>query len=55
MSDVRRFVVAGVGDPAEVLVALAERTGLRVTSSSVLDRTFLDTADGRLAADGTPC
>ncbi len=49
MSEVRRFVVTATGDPAALLTDLAEHAGLRATSSVVVERTFLDTADGRLA------
>ncbi len=49
MSEVRRFVVTATGDPAALLADLAEHAGLRATSSVVVERTFLDTADGRLA------
>ena len=49
MSEVRRFVVTATGDPAALLADLADHAGLRVTSSVVVERTFLDTADGRLA------
>ena len=49
MSEVRRFVVTATGDPAALLADLADDAGLRVTSSVVVERTFLDTADGRLA------
>src|SRR5690606_3433201 len=52
VSVVRRFVVTGAGDPASVLARLADRAGLRVSSSVVVERTFLDTADGRLDAAG---
>ncbi len=52
MSEVHRFVVTGAGDPSAVLAGLAERAGLRVVSSTVVERTFLDTADGRLDAAG---
>jgi CHAD domain-containing protein len=49
VSEVRRFVVTATGDPAALLADLAEHAGLRATSSVVVERTFLDTADGRLA------
>ena len=52
MSEVRRFVVTATGDPAGLLADLAERSRLRVTASTLVERTFLDTADGRLDADG---
>jgi CHAD domain-containing protein len=49
VSEVRRFVVTATGDPAALLADLADDAGLRVTSSVVVERTFLDTADGRLS------
>jgi CHAD domain-containing protein len=49
VSEVRRFVVTATGDAAALLAGLADEAGLRVTSSVVVERTFLDTADGRLA------
>ncbi|HEY6533939.1 MAG TPA: CHAD domain-containing protein [Acidimicrobiales bacterium] len=48
MSEVRRFFVTGTGAPASDLSGLGDREELRITSASVVDRTFLDTADGRL-------
>ena len=52
MSEVRRFVVTATGDPSALLGELAERAGLRATAASVVERTFLDTPDGRLDAAG---
>lgn len=48
MSEVRRFFVTGAGAPASDLAGLGDREELRITGVSVVDRTFLDTADGRL-------
>ena len=48
MSDVRRFYVTGAGAPASDLAGLGGREELRITSTAVVERTFLDTADGRL-------
>jgi CHAD domain-containing protein len=52
VSEVRRFVVTPTDDPAAVLVRLADELSLRAASSTVVERTFLDTADGRLDAAG---
>lgn len=49
MIEVRRFVVTAAADAAALLADLADDAGLHVTSSVVVERTFLDTADGRLA------
>lgn len=49
MSEVRRFVVSATGEAAALLADLADDAGLRVTSSVVVERTFLDSVDGRLA------
>jgi hypothetical protein len=48
VSDVRRFYVTGAGAPASDLAGLGGREELRITSTAVVERTFLDTADGRL-------
>jgi CHAD domain-containing protein len=53
MSEVHRFAVVGEGDPAALLEAVAERAGLERAGEVAARRTFLDTADGRLAAVGT--
>ncbi len=52
MSEVRRFVVTAAGDPAVLLAELADQAGLRATASTVVERTFLDTPDGRLDGAG---
>jgi CHAD domain-containing protein len=53
MSDVRRFTVVGAGDPESLVAGIAERAGLRPVGELAARRTFLDTADGRLAAGST--
>ena len=53
MSDARRFVVVGDGDPEVLLGAIAARAGLEAEEALGVRRTFLDTADGRLAGSGT--
>ena len=52
MSEVRRFVVTATEGSAAAVAGLAETAKLRVTGSSVVERTFLDTPDGRLDAAG---
>jgi CHAD domain-containing protein len=53
MSEVRRFTVVGAGDPESLLAAIAERADLRPAGELAARRTFLDTADGRLAGQRT--
>ena len=48
MSEVRRFFVTRSGVRAPDLAGLGDREELAVASASVVERTFLDTADGRL-------
>jgi CHAD domain-containing protein len=52
VTEVRRFVVATTGDPSGLLTDLAERARLQVASTADVERTFLDTPDGRLDAAG---
>jgi CHAD domain-containing protein len=52
VSEVRRFVVTATADPATVLAGLVDDIGLAVTGTSAVERTFLDTADGRLHGGG---
>jgi CHAD domain-containing protein len=53
MSDVRRFTVVGAGDPESLLASIAGRADLQPVGELAARRTFLDTADGRLAAGST--
>lgn len=53
MGKVRRYEVTAAGDFAAVLAVLTDHLGLRLTRSESFERSWLDTTDGALAADGS--
>ena len=52
MNEVRRFVVTERDHPTAIVAALSQRSGVKPMGTVVVERTFLDTADGRLHGDG---